>query len=98
MPDFFAVGAFFEFRFSFVAENQDNNRQVRPVESVIEGEKAGMPTNVLPLSPSSQPSSTGWHSCRRLIYVPRSASKQSVGHWPIPEAYWPDANSPSLVG
>ncbi|GAB6024222.1 Integrator complex subunit 6 [Chamberlinius hualienensis] len=38
-----------------------------------------------------------WHSCRKLIYVPRSAQKgYSVGHWPIPEGYWPDANTPSL--
>lgn len=39
----------------------------------------------------------GWQSCRRLIYVQRSAQKgYSVGHWPLPEAFWPDLNSPSL--
>lgn len=38
-----------------------------------------------------------WQSCRRLIYVQRSAQKgYSVGHWPLPEAFWPDLNSPSL--
>lgn len=37
-----------------------------------------------------------WHTCRKQIYV-RSAQKgYSVGHWPIPEAFWPDINSPSL--
>lgn len=34
-----------------------------------------------------------WHSCRSLIYVHRSLQKNfPVGHWPIPEAYWPDPN------
>ncbi|XP_054712278.1 integrator complex subunit 6-like [Uloborus diversus] len=38
-----------------------------------------------------------WHSCRKLIYVQRSAQKgYTVGHWPIPEAFWPDQNSPGL--
>jgi integrator complex subunit 6 len=38
-----------------------------------------------------------WTSCRRLIYVQRSAAKgYSIGHWPIPEAFWPDLNMPSL--
>ncbi|CAG5127720.1 unnamed protein product [Candidula unifasciata] len=38
-----------------------------------------------------------WHSCRKLIYVPRSAQKgHCTGHWPIPEGYWPDLTSPSL--
>uniref|UniRef100_T1J717 VWFA domain-containing protein n=1 Tax=Strigamia maritima TaxID=126957 RepID=T1J717_STRMM len=40
---------------------------------------------------------TAWHTCRKLIYVQRSAQKgYSVGHWPIPEAFWPDINSPAL--
>ncbi|ESN90694.1 hypothetical protein HELRODRAFT_96652 [Helobdella robusta] len=40
-------------------------------------------------SPQNQP----WHNCKRLIYVPRSAQRGgTVGHWPIPEAYWPDAS------
>lgn len=39
-----------------------------------------------------------WHSCRKLIYVPRSAQKgHCTGHWPIPEGYWPDVSSPALV-
>lgn len=39
-----------------------------------------------------------WHTCRKLIYVQRSAQKgYSVGHWPIPEAFWPDLNLPNLV-
>ena len=43
-------------------------------------------------------SSTAWHTCRRLIYVPRSAQKGfAVGFWPIPESFWPDLNSSALV-
>jgi integrator complex subunit 6 len=42
-------------------------------------------------------SSTAWHTCRRLIYVPRSAQKGfAVGFWPIPESFWPDLNSSAL--
>merc|ERR550534_838839 len=38
-----------------------------------------------------------WQCCRRMIYVPRSAQKGfAVGFWPIPEAFWPDVNAPSL--
>ncbi|XP_043283849.1 integrator complex subunit 6-B isoform X2 [Venturia canescens] len=38
-----------------------------------------------------------WHSCRRLIYVPRSAQKGfAVGFWPIPESFWPDLSATSL--
>ena len=38
-----------------------------------------------------------WTSCRKLIYVQRSAQKgYSVGHWPIPESFWPDIAAPSL--
>ncbi|XP_039274960.1 integrator complex subunit 6 [Nilaparvata lugens] len=40
---------------------------------------------------------TAWHSCRRLIYVPRSAQKGfAVGFWPIPESFWPDLTASSL--
>lgn len=41
---------------------------------------------------------TAWHSCRKLIYVPRSGQKAfAVGYWPIPEAFWPDPTASSLV-
>lgn len=60
---------------------------------------------IIPLTPllqqqqqTQQQQNNSWHCCRRLIYVPRSAQKgYSVGHWPIPEAYWPDVSSPTLV-
>ncbi|XP_045695400.1 integrator complex subunit 6-like isoform X4 [Phyllostomus hastatus] len=38
-----------------------------------------------------------WHSCHKLIYVrPNSKTGVPVGHWPIPESFWPDQNLPSL--
>lgn len=38
-----------------------------------------------------------WHSTRSLIYVHRSLQKNfPVGHWPIPEAFWPDPNLVAL--
>ncbi|CAH1782053.1 unnamed protein product [Owenia fusiformis] len=53
--------------------------------------------NALEGKRSTTPTSAAWHSCRKLVYVPRSATKgYSVGHWLIPESYWPDLNSPSL--
>lgn len=39
-----------------------------------------------------------WHSCHKLIYVrPNPKTGVPVGHWPIPESFWPDQNSPTLV-
>jgi len=40
---------------------------------------------------------TAWHSCRKLIYVQRSAQKGfAVGFWPLPESFWPDVNAGAL--
>ncbi|KAK7863354.1 hypothetical protein R5R35_004328 [Gryllus longicercus] len=51
----------------------------------------------LPNGTTSLNNNTAWHSCRRLIYVPRSAQKGfAVGFWPIPESFWPDLSSSSL--
>ncbi|XP_014670851.1 PREDICTED: integrator complex subunit 6-B-like [Priapulus caudatus] len=53
-----------------------------------------------PSTPVPQPlgGAAAWHSVKRLIYVQKSAQKgYSVGHWPIPEAFWPDLNSPALA-
>lgn len=75
--------------FIFPLENQDINRQDSVVLSNGDEKKR---------SQTPTPSSTAWQSCRKLIYVQRSAQKgYFVGHWPVPEAFWPDPNSPSLV-
>ena len=75
------------------AENLDANR----ADVVNEEEKSKRA--VTPTPPSSIAGNFAWHTCRKLIYVPRSAQKgYSVGHWPIPESFWPDLNSPMLVG
>ncbi|XP_030056307.1 integrator complex subunit 6 isoform X2 [Microcaecilia unicolor] len=38
-----------------------------------------------------------WHSCHKLIYVrPNPKTGVPIGHWPIPESFWPDQNSPTL--
>lgn len=48
-------------------------------------------------SESNSMNNLNWHSTRSLIYVHRTLQKNfPVGHWPIPEAYWPDPNLPSL--
>lgn len=47
--------------------------------------------------PLSSFSSQPWHSCHKLIYVrPNPKTGVPVGHWPIPESFWPDQNSPTL--
>ncbi|KAG7310901.1 hypothetical protein JYU34_003733 [Plutella xylostella] len=55
--------------------------------------QAGLTTNQQgPSAPQA------WHSCRRLIYVPRTVSQKgfAVGFWPIPESFRPDPNAPTL--
>ena len=39
-----------------------------------------------------------WHSCRRMIMIPRSLPKaeKTEYNWPIPEDYWPSAAMLSL--
>lgn len=37
-----------------------------------------------------------WTTTRNLIYVRSGQKGYSVGHWPIPEAYWPDLGISSL--
>ena len=62
-----------------------------PPVSGEDGEVNGVEDNHLPQGYS-------WQNCRKLIYVPRSAQKGfAVGHWPIPEAFWPDLNSSTLT-
>uniref|UniRef100_A0A669CC63 Integrator complex subunit 6 like n=1 Tax=Oreochromis niloticus TaxID=8128 RepID=A0A669CC63_ORENI len=47
--------------------------------------------------PVSSFSPQPWHSCHKLIYVrPNPKTGVPVGHWPIPESFWPDQNSPTL--
>ncbi|XP_059377427.1 integrator complex subunit 6-like isoform X3 [Carassius carassius] len=50
-----------------------------------------------PSRPLSSFSPQPWHSCHKLIYIrPNPKTGVPVGHWPIPESFWPDQNSPSL--
>uniref|UniRef100_A0A8C4QTB7 Integrator complex subunit 6 like n=1 Tax=Eptatretus burgeri TaxID=7764 RepID=A0A8C4QTB7_EPTBU len=74
--------------------NQCLESLVQKVQSgvVVHFEKCG-PDPPNPQSFSPQP----WHSCHRLVYV-RSNPKAGIpiGHWPIPEAFWPDQNLPAL--
>lgn len=73
-------------------ENQDINRPIVIVDDDVQ-------KIVQQQNPQQPPllNNTSWHNCRRLIYVPRSAQKgYSVGHWPIPEAFWPDLQCSAL--
>uniref|UniRef100_A0A6Q2Y250 VWFA domain-containing protein n=1 Tax=Esox lucius TaxID=8010 RepID=A0A6Q2Y250_ESOLU len=64
-----------------------NFEKTGPDPPPLEGESRSYPR------PGPQP----WHSCHRLIYVrPNPKTGVPIGHWPIPEAFWPDTNSPTL--
>lgn len=59
------------------------------------GEKLDVKLSIVNDNPNSH--FKNWHTCRKQIYVQRSAQKgYSVGHWPIPEAFWPDLNAQTL--
>lgn len=60
--------------------------------------KSDGPNGEVVLDDENKFGGAAWQCCRRMIYVPRSAQKGfAVGFWPIPEAFWPDVNAPSLV-
>ncbi|KAJ3587588.1 hypothetical protein NHX12_011185 [Muraenolepis orangiensis] len=86
--------------------NQCLESLVQKVQSgvVINFEKSGSDPPVAGEDSSVEPSrsaslfnSQPWHSCHKLIYVrPNPKTGLPVGHWPIPEAFWPEPNSPAL--
>jgi len=69
------------------------------VQAENNGEKNGIPGRPASPVPSGPvPNGASWQSCHKLIFVPRSAQKgYTVGHWPIPESFWPDINNDTLV-
>uniref|UniRef100_A0AAQ5YVI9 VWFA domain-containing protein n=1 Tax=Amphiprion ocellaris TaxID=80972 RepID=A0AAQ5YVI9_AMPOC len=84
--------------------NQCLESLVQKVQSgvVINFEKTGpdpplVDNSVESSRPVSSFSPQPWHSCHKLIYVrPNPKTGVPVGHWPIPESFWPDQNSPTL--
>ncbi|KAF7997424.1 hypothetical protein HCN44_005995 [Aphidius gifuensis] len=71
-----------------ICDNDDDNSSNTIINGIRTSQYLPTPTNV---------GNTAWHSCRRLIYVPRSAQKGfAVGFWPIPESFWPDLSASSL--
>ncbi|CAG9761952.1 unnamed protein product [Ceutorhynchus assimilis] len=42
------------------------------------------------------PQNTLWHSCRKMIYVPKTSKSFCVGFWPIPESFWPEVSASVL--
>uniref|UniRef100_G3U237 Integrator complex subunit 6 like n=1 Tax=Loxodonta africana TaxID=9785 RepID=G3U237_LOXAF len=82
--------------------NQCLESLVQKVQSgvVINFEKTGpdpLPVGEDSSKPSNPFAAQPWHSCHKLIYVrPNPKTGVPVGHWPIPEAFWPDQNLPSL--
>uniref|UniRef100_A0A3P9JMS4 Integrator complex subunit 6 n=2 Tax=Oryzias latipes TaxID=8090 RepID=A0A3P9JMS4_ORYLA len=81
--------------------NQCLESLVQKIQSgvVINFEKTGPDPPPLEDAPAEVPKSgiQPWHCCHKLIYVrPNPKTGVPIGHWPIPEAFWPDQNSPTL--
>lgn len=74
----------------------------RQVNGIIQNKPAnGSGSNSRSTSPNPlydpTGNNTGWASLHRMIYVrPSPKSGIPIGHWPLPEAFWPDPNAPSL--
>ncbi|MBN3274804.1 INT6 protein, partial [Polyodon spathula] len=78
------------------------------LESLVQKIQSGVVINFEKTGPEPPPIEDGpldtpkpgpqvWHSCHKLIYVrPNPKTGVPIGHWPIPEAFWPDQNSPTL--
>ncbi|VVD04115.1 unnamed protein product [Leptidea sinapis] len=75
------------------------------IDSLVQKVQSGVVINFEKIGPDPPPIDGGvnttpqaWHSCRRLIYVPRTVSQKgfAVGFWPIPESFRPDPNAPTL--
>ncbi|CAG0895776.1 unnamed protein product [Darwinula stevensoni] len=87
------------FEGDYSRSNKEN--LLNSANEVLESLKSGCGGASRPLSPMPyvlSSSNVSWHSCKRLIYVPRILPNKTlmVGHWPIPENFWPDVNAPSL--
>ncbi|OCT95975.1 hypothetical protein XELAEV_18013667mg [Xenopus laevis] len=82
--------------------NQCLESLVQKVQSgvVIHFEKSGPDPPILEdglTDPVRSVGSQPWHNCHKLIYVrPNPKTGVPLGHWPIPESFWPDQNSPTL--
>lgn len=74
---------------------------VRQPNGLISAKQNGGPiSRSISPNPLSDPSgnNTGWASLHRMIYVrPSPKSGIPIGHWPLPEAFCPDPNAPSLI-
>ncbi|KAA0715800.1 Integrator complex subunit 6 [Triplophysa tibetana] len=77
------------------------------LESIVQKIQSGVVINFEKTGPDPSPTEDGsaeikygpqpWQSCHKLIYVrPNPKTGVPVGHWPLPESFWPDQNSPTL--
>uniref|UniRef100_A0A671SWB5 Integrator complex subunit 6-like n=1 Tax=Sinocyclocheilus anshuiensis TaxID=1608454 RepID=A0A671SWB5_9TELE len=80
---------------------------IQCLESLVQKIQSGVVINFEKTGPDPPPAEDGpiemkygpqsWHSCHKMIYVrPNPKTGVPVGHWPIPESFWPDQNSPTL--
>uniref|UniRef100_A0A674BKF8 Integrator complex subunit 6 n=1 Tax=Salmo trutta TaxID=8032 RepID=A0A674BKF8_SALTR len=74
------------------------------LESLLQKIQSGVVINFEKTGPDPPPGEEeglpgpqSWHCCHKLIYVrPNPKTGVPIGHWPIPEGFWPDTNSPTL--
>lgn len=78
----------------FVSRNANQSGTDDPGQS--REEKLAARNTGSPVPPNLQ--NNMWYSCRRLIYIKTNPKVNSpVGHWPIPESFWPDPSTATLV-
>ncbi|CAF3070246.1 unnamed protein product [Rotaria sp. Silwood2] len=68
------------------------------LESLVQKIQIGVVVNLEKVISEGDNERCAWHSCRKMIMIPRSLPKteKTEYNWPIPEDYWPTAAMLSL--
>ncbi|CAF2136630.1 unnamed protein product [Rotaria magnacalcarata] len=68
------------------------------LESLVQKIQIGVVVNLEKVISEGDNERCSWHSCRKMIMIPRSVPKteKTEYNWPIPEDYWPTAAMLSL--
>ncbi|CAF1395848.1 unnamed protein product [Adineta steineri] len=68
------------------------------LESLVQKIQIGVVVNLEKVLSEGDVERSEWHSCRKMIMIPRSLprTEKTEYNWPIPEDYWPSPTMPSL--
>jgi integrator complex subunit 6 len=81
---------------SFLINSQRALQQC--LESLVQKIQIGVVVNLEKVMSEGDSERSAWHTCRKMIMIPRSLPKteKTEYNWPIPEDYWPTAATLSL--